>query len=108
MKYLLPLLFLAAPALAQVPLSTVQGDNYQDGAQTTTMSTTGTISWYMAHTDERKATIQRCDNDPGHLQNDPDCINAKKADNQAGLNNFKSGVGNTIQGAADFFNKIGN
>ena len=66
----------------------------------------GTISWYMAHTDERKARIQVCDNDPGHLTNDPDCINAKKADNQAGVNDFKSGVDNTIQGAADFFHKF--
>ncbi len=62
-----------------------------------------TISWYMAHTDERKARIKICDDDPGHLENDPDCINAKKADNQAGVNDFKSGLDNTVQGAANFF-----
>jgi hypothetical protein len=62
-----------------------------------------TISWYMAHETERKARIAVCDNDPGHLKDDPDCINAKKADNQAGVNDFKAGVDNTIQGAANFF-----
>jgi hypothetical protein len=65
------------------------------------------IDWYMANDDARKTVIATCDNDPGHLANDPDCINAKKADNQVGVDNVKRGMDNTVQGAADFFHGIG-
>jgi hypothetical protein len=113
-KLLVPLLLIAAPVLAQVPLDQIdtsrpQPDATQDANGNPIANPSapaGTISWYMANTDARKATIARCDNDPGHLANDPDCINAKKADNQAGLDNFKSGLDNTVQGAADFFHKF--
>ncbi len=65
------------------------------------------IDWYMANDDARKTVIATCDNDPGHLQNDPDCINAKKADNQVGVDNVKKGVDDTVQGAANFFHNLG-
>jgi hypothetical protein len=38
-----------------------------------------TVDWYVAHDDERKAEVAKCDNDPGDLKDDPDCINAKQA-----------------------------
>jgi hypothetical protein len=40
---------------------------------------THTVDWYVAHGDERKAEVAKCDNDPGDLQNTPDCVNAKDA-----------------------------
>jgi hypothetical protein len=118
MKRLVGLLLLAAsPVLAQVPLDQIDSNRPAAATPGATQDANGnpianpdapagTISWYMAYTDARKATIARCDNDPGHLSNDPDCINAKKADNQVGLNNFKGGLDNTVQGAADFFHKF--
>ena len=96
-------LLLPVAAIAQ---DVVQQPLTTPPSQVVTSDQDRTISWYIQHTTERKARIQVCDNDPGHLANDPDCINAKKADNQAGVNDFKQGVDNTVQGAADFFHKF--
>ena len=45
--------------------------------------TANTVDWYVAHPDERKAEATRCDNDPGDLDNTPDCVNAKAAGRKA-------------------------
>jgi hypothetical protein len=45
--------------------------------------TANTVDWYVAHPDERKAEAATCENDPGDLQNTPDCINAKAAGRKA-------------------------
>ena len=99
--------FLMTALIAFSPLVAFAQDAEQlPATQADDLKQDRTITWYMAHTDERKARITECDNDPGHLKDDPDCINAKRADNQAGVDNFKSGLNNTVQGAADFFQKF--
>ncbi len=94
-----------AGLIAFVPVAAAFAQDVEQlpAPQAATIAQDRTITWYMAHNDERKTMIAHCDDDPGHLKDDPDCINAKKADNQAGVNDFKSGVDNTIQGAANFF-----
>lgn len=39
-----------------------------------------TVEWYKAHTQERKAMLDRCHADPGELALTPNCVNAGKAD----------------------------
>jgi hypothetical protein len=63
-----------------------------------------TVDWYVDHPDERKAEIARCDNNPGELQNTPDCINAKEAGRKAvevkakqALDNAGNRIDNAVQ-----------
>lgn len=37
------------------------------------------VDWYKQHEIERKAVIEACDQNPGELRSDPNCINAKSA-----------------------------
>lgn len=37
------------------------------------------VKWYQDHPEERKAMLDRCNDNPGQLRNDPNCINAKRA-----------------------------
>lgn len=37
------------------------------------------VDWYKQHETERKAVIEECDQNPGELRNNPNCINAKAA-----------------------------
>ena len=108
---------LAVPALAQdnaAPQPLYNGNTVVQPSGTIVQpSGTGpggahTIDWYKRNEDARKTVIKRCDNDPGELQNDPDCINAKKADNEAGVDDFKKGVDHTIDGASHFIQNLGN
>ncbi len=39
-----------------------------------------TVEWYASHPSERTQVRRICLNDPGHLAQSPDCINAKKGD----------------------------
>lgn len=39
-----------------------------------------TVDWYKAHDDERKVTLETCGNNPGELQEAPNCINALQAE----------------------------
>ena len=39
-----------------------------------------TVDWYKAHDDERKMTLEMCGNNPGELQEAPNCINALQAE----------------------------
>lgn len=41
--------------------------------------TTHTVDWYKQHQKERKATLARCENNPGELMATPDCKNASTA-----------------------------
>lgn len=38
-----------------------------------------TVTWYADHQQERAQVQLTCMDDPGHLANDPDCINAQQA-----------------------------
>ena len=38
-----------------------------------------TIDWYKSHEKERKELIAKCNNNPGELRDDPNCINARIA-----------------------------
>ena len=40
----------------------------------------GTVSWYLANPDERRAMAARCDDDPGRLGQTRECINVKAAE----------------------------
>lgn len=42
-----------------------------------------TVQWYAAHPAERERTRRACLNDPGHLEQTPDCINAKRGELEA-------------------------
>lgn len=37
------------------------------------------VEWYKTHPEERKMMLARCNDNPGELRNDPNCINAKRA-----------------------------
>lgn len=39
-----------------------------------------TVDWYKAHDDERKVALEKCSNNPGELQEAPNCINALQAE----------------------------
>jgi len=39
-----------------------------------------TVEWYASHPSERSQVRRICLNDPGHLAQSPDCINAKRGD----------------------------
>ncbi len=38
-----------------------------------------TVEWFKANNDDRKAVLQKCDNNPGELMGTPNCVNALKA-----------------------------
>lgn len=42
-----------------------------------------TVDWYMQNRAEMRATLTLCDNNPGTLRQNPDCINADKAKDRA-------------------------
>ena len=44
-----------------------------------------TLDWYKTHNAERTAMIKKCKTNPGELASSPNCINAKKADNEISL-----------------------
>ena len=48
-----------------------------------------TVSWYQQHADERKAMVTRCADDPGHLSETPNCVNAQRAESIEGIGSFK-------------------
>ncbi len=39
-----------------------------------------TVDWYKKHNDERQQVMKKCNNDPGNLEDDKNCINAFAAD----------------------------
>nr|WP_297459450.1 EexN family lipoprotein [uncultured Halomonas sp.] len=39
-----------------------------------------TVDWFKAHDDKRKVTLETCGNNPGELQETPNCINALQAE----------------------------
>lgn len=74
MRLLLVLAFAASGVAAQSP--------------GTSTPAPGTVSWYLQNPDDpngRKAVLARCEDDPGHLAQTPNCINAKQAEAQAFL-----------------------
>jgi len=40
---------------------------------------TQTVDWCLKHDQERKATLEKCRNNPGELGNTPNCVNARTA-----------------------------
>jgi hypothetical protein len=49
---------------------------------------TKTVSWFLAHPDERNRVHKLCMNNPGEAQHVPDCLNAATAIEQSGLNDI--------------------
>jgi len=47
------------------------------------------VSWYREHAEDRKAMIARCSDDPAHLAQAPDCINARRAEGQESIGHWK-------------------
>ena len=52
-----------------------------------------TVEWYASHPSERTQVRRICLNDPGHLAQSPDCINAKRGDLAATLNSGRGSAG---------------
>jgi hypothetical protein len=52
-----------------------------------------TADWYVEHADDLKAKLTECRNNPGELENTPNCINARQAERKQMANRFKSGKG---------------
>ena len=50
-----------------------------------------TVTWYLQHEPERNAMTARCEDDPGRLQGDPDCVNAAAAKQKAANDKFFGG-----------------
>lgn len=48
-----------------------------------------TVEYYRAHAQEREEALRRCADDPGRLQRDPNCINAKQAAAVEGIGSFR-------------------
>lgn len=46
----------------------------------------GTVSWYLANPDERRAMAARCDDDPGRIGQTRECVNVKAAEARAFTN----------------------
>lgn len=44
---------------------------------------TQTVEWYKAHSDERKAMVELCKNNPGEYMAMPNCVNAHQANESA-------------------------
>jgi hypothetical protein len=38
-----------------------------------------TVEWYKEHKAERDAQLKKCDDNPGQLNNTPNCINARES-----------------------------
>ncbi|MDR2876034.1 MAG: EexN family lipoprotein [Methylobacillus sp.] len=51
--------------------------------KTAASPTTQTVGWYKTHDAERKEVLAKCNDNPGELQNTPDCINAARAEHAA-------------------------
>lgn len=49
-----------------------------------------TVHWYLAHPVDRATTVERCANDPGTLENTPDCLNAVAAVQQADIGSLRT------------------
>ena len=47
-----------------------------------------TVSYFQAHPKEREALFKRCADDPGTLGKSPDCVNAERAEEIAGIGSF--------------------
>jgi hypothetical protein len=52
-------------------------------------STARTVSWYAANEQARAQMQLKCIDDPGHLMNTPDCINAQQAGVEAAYRKMK-------------------
>jgi hypothetical protein len=50
---------------------------------------TYTVEEYLAKPDVMKAKLRECTNNPGELQNHPDCVNVKAAARQDGIGSYK-------------------
>jgi hypothetical protein len=50
---------------------------------------TYTVEEYLAKPDVMKAKLRECTNNPGELQDHPDCINVKAAAKQDGIGSYK-------------------
>jgi hypothetical protein len=50
----------------------------EDGPATSTP--TQTVEWFQAHETERKAVLTDCTNNPGEMQDVPNCVNAEQAE----------------------------
>lgn len=77
------LALLLAPAFLAVP---AKADSFPPESQRT-------VAWYQAHPDARDKIRRYCLNDPGHLQQMPDCINAARADLAAAAANTRQQAG---------------
>ena len=73
--FLLPILAASLPAMAQ------------DAAQKTPPRT---ASWYADHPEARAQVELACIDDPGHLANDPDCINAQQGGTEVAIRNARN------------------
>lgn len=73
--FLLPVLAAPLPATAQ------------DAAQKTPPRT---VTWYADNPQARAQVELACIDDPGHLANDPDCINAQQAGVEVALRDVKN------------------
>jgi len=48
-----------------------------------------TVSYFQAHPKEREALFKRCADDPGTLGKTPNCVNAERAEEIAGIGSFE-------------------
>jgi hypothetical protein len=51
---------------------------------------THTVDYYRAHAQERAQLLSRCDNDPGGLGRQPNCVNGQQAERVEGVGSLKS------------------
>ena len=49
-----------------------------------------TVDYYREHADVREKTLGTCANDPGTLQHEPDCVNAREAARIEGVGSLKA------------------
>ena len=50
---------------------------------------THTVEWYLAHNVDRAAMVERCANNPGTLEETPDCVNAFAAAQRADIGSLR-------------------
>jgi hypothetical protein len=51
------------------------------------------VPWFKSHTDDRKAKLIACNDNPGLGMHDPECVNAEDAKSKVDIEAFLSGIG---------------
>lgn len=81
---------LALALLPLLPMAHAPAVHAREGQQEAKKSPPRTVSWYADNPQARARVQLACLDDPGHLANDPDCVNAQQASVEVALRHFRT------------------